>query len=204
MLRNGEVSRLLKKLFHRGRQATPEVEKLIFEKYYKRVYHTAYFIVKDPDLAQDILQESFVKAFRNIDRVHEIEKIGAWLATITTRTAIDHLRKMKRRNDFAADDVFLTKELSSTEIDQTSIVEIAAEKKLIQKVMWEELEKLTPDHKEVLYLYYYEDLTYEEISELLDVKLATVKTRVHRAKLKLKEALEQQTDLMEVVLDVKS
>lgn len=195
---------MLKKIFHRERKITPEVEKLIFEKYYNRVYHTAYFIVKDPDLAQDILQESFMKAFRNIDRVHEIEKIGAWLATITTRTAIDHLRKMKRWNDFAVDDVLLTKELSNAEIDQISIVEIAAEKKLIKKVMWEEIDKLTPAHKEVLYLYYYEDLTYEEISFLLDVKLATVKTRVHRAKLKLKEALEQQTELMEVVLDVKS
>lgn len=195
---------MLKKIFQRERKITPEVEKLIFEKYYNRVYHTAYFIVKDPDLAQDILQESFMKAFRNIDRVHEIEKIGAWLATITTRTAIDHLRKMKRWNDFAVDDVLLTKELSNAEIDQISIVEIAAEKKLIKKVMWEEIDKLTPAHKEVLYLYYYEDLTYEEISFLLDVKLATVKTRVHRAKLKLKEALEQQTELMEVVLDVKS
>lgn len=195
---------MLKKIFHRERKITPEVEKLIFEKYYNRVYHTAYFIVKDPDLAQDILQESFMKAFRNIDRVHEIEKIGAWLATITTRTAIDHLRKMKRWNDFAVDDVLLTKELLNAEIDQISVVEIAAEKKLIKKVMWEEIDKLTPAHKEVLYLYYYEDLTYEEISFLLDVKLATVKTRVHRAKLKLKEALEQQTELMEVVLDVKS
>lgn len=195
---------MLKKIFHRERKITPEVEKLIFEKYYNRVYHTAYFIVKDPDLAQDILQESFMKAFRNIDRVHEIEKIGAWLATITTRTAIDHLRKMKRWNDYAVDDVLLTKELLNAEIDQISVVEIAAEKKLIKKVMWEEIDKLKPAHKEVLYLYYYEDLTYEEISNLLDVKLATVKTRVHRAKLKLKEALEQQTELMEVVLDVKS
>ncbi|MBD7985456.1 RNA polymerase sigma factor [Sporosarcina sp. Sa2YVA2] len=195
---------MLKKIFHRERKITPEVEKLIFEKYYNRVYHTAYFIVKDPDLAQDILQESFMKAFRNIERVHEIEKIGAWLATITTRTAIDHLRKMKRWNDYAVDDVLLTKELLNAEIDQISVVEIAAEKKLIKKVMWEEIDKLTPAHKEVLYLYYYEDLTYEEISVLLDVKLATVKTRVHRAKLKLKEALEQQTELMEVVLDVKS
>lgn len=195
---------MLKKIFHRERKITPEVEKLIFEKYYNRVYHTAYFIVKDPDLAQDILQESFMKAFRNIERVHEIEKIGAWLATITTRTAIDHLRKMKRWNDFAVDDVLLTKELSNAEMDQISVVEIATEKKLIKKVMWEEIDKLKPAHKEVLYLYYYEDLTYEEISNLLDVKLATVKTRVHRAKLKLKEALEQQTELMEVVLDVKS
>lgn len=195
---------MLGNLFHREYKTTPEVEKLIFEKYYNRVYHTAYFIVKDPDLAQDILQESFMKAFRHIECVHEIEKIGAWLATITTRTAIDHLRKMKRWNDFAADDVLLTKELSNVEIDRLSIVEIAAERKLIKEIMWEEIDKLTPAHKEVLYHYYYEDLTYEEISALLDVKLATVKTRVHRAKLKLKEALVNQTELMEVVLDVKN
>lgn len=195
---------MLKKMFQRERPTTPEVEKIIFEKYYKRVYHTAFFIVKDPDLAQDIVQESFLKAFRHMDRVHEIEKIGAWLATITTRTAIDHLRKMKRWNDFAADDVLLSKELSSTEVNESSIVEIAAEKKLVKEVVWREIDRLTPAHKEVLYLYYYEDLTYEEISEMLGVKLATVKTRVHRAKLKLKETLEQQTELMEVVLNVKS
>ncbi|QTD40404.1 RNA polymerase sigma factor [Sporosarcina sp. Te-1] len=193
---------MLKKVFADEQRTTPEVEKIIFEKYYDRVYHTAYFIVKDPEMAQDILQESYLKAFRNIHLIHEIEKIGAWLTTITTRTAIDHLRKMKRWNDFAADDVFINRELLQVEQNPISSVETAAERKLIRSLLQGEIDKLNTNHRIVLFLYYFDDLTYEEISEALDVNIATVKTRVHRAKLKLRAAIEKKEELMEAILDV--
>ncbi|KXG43750.1 RNA polymerase sigma factor [Tepidibacillus decaturensis] len=72
-----------------------QLERVIFEMFYHRVYNTAYFIIQDRHLAQDVVQETFFKAFQNMHKVEDGHKLGAWLGTIATRTAIDFLRKVK-------------------------------------------------------------------------------------------------------------
>lgn len=89
-----------------------------------------------------------------------------------------------------------------THPDHISIVETGLEEAHVKKVLLQEIDKLAPNHKEVLILYYHQDLTYEEIAELLNMKIATVKTRMFRAKRKLKEAIEKQPKIMEVLLNV--
>ena len=194
-----EVKELWNTIFRKNKQQNREAERLIFEQYYKRVYYAAYRVIKDQGLAEDIVQETFMKAFKNLHTVHDVEKLGAWLSIIATRTAIDHLRRLSKWNDFTTSDVYIDTEADLVQSNYVSTVETGLEKAYVKELLLEEIDKLKPDHKEVLILFYHHDLTYEEIAEQLDVKLATVKTRMFRAKKKLKESIEQQPELMEVM-----
>ncbi len=191
---------LLTSIFRNIKQQNQEAERIIFEQYYKRVYYVAYYVIKDQDLAEDIVQETFMKAFKNLHTVHDVEKLGAWLSTIATRTAIDHLRRLKRWKDFTTSDAYMDTEPDSTQPDRISTVETCLEEAHLKELLLEEIDKLKPNHKEVLILYYHHDLTYEEIAKQLNLKIATVKTRMFRAKKKLKESIEKHPEMIEVML----
>ncbi len=193
---------MIKSILRNLKQQDPDIERQIFEKYYERVYYAAYFVMKDPDLAQDVLQESFVKAFKNIHTVQDEEKLGAWLATIATRTAIDHLRKRKKWNDFTTTDVLMDIEATDANANDDSTVESSLENKMIREVLANEIEKLSPNYKEIMILHYVQQYSYEEIGQILEMNIGTVKTRVFRAKKMLKESIEKHPELMEAVWNV--
>ncbi|MBS4197940.1 RNA polymerase sigma factor [Lederbergia citri] len=188
------INRLVQKLLKKDRDS----ERVIFEMFYQRVYYTAYYIVQDRELAQDIVQETFLKAFQNMHTVKDGEKLGAWLAAIASRTAIDYLRKIKKWNDVATEDHIIDEHLSKHE-DYQSTVETIVEKKFLKNILLQEIDELKPEHKQVLILAYIHDMRYEEIAEALDIKVTMVKTRIHRAKLKLREALETKPDMREMI-----
>ncbi|MBS4201620.1 RNA polymerase sigma factor [Bacillus sp. FJAT-49732] len=188
------INRLVQKLLKKDRES----ERLIFEMFYQRVYYTAYYIVQDRELAQDIVQETFLKAFQNMHTVQDGGKLGAWLATIASRTSIDYVRKIKKWNDVATEDHIIDEHLSKKD-DYHSTVESMVEKKLLKNILLREIDGLKPEHKQVLILAYLHDMKYEEIAEALNIKVTMVKTRIHRAKLKLREALETQPDMREMI-----
>lgn len=188
------INRLVQKLLKKDRDS----ERVIFEMFYQRVYYTAYYIVQDRELAQDIVQETFLKAFQNMHTVKDGEKLGAWLAAIASRTSIDYLRKVKKWNDVATEDHIIDEHLSKHE-DYHSTVEMVVEKKFLRNILLQEIDELKPEHKQVLILAYLHDMKYEEIAEALDIKVTLVKTRIHRAKLKLREALETKPDIREMI-----
>ncbi|MCR2823745.1 RNA polymerase sigma factor [Lederbergia panacisoli] len=192
------INRLIQKLLKKDRES----ERVIFEMFYQRVYYTAYYIVQDRELAQDIVQETFLKAFQNMHTVKDGEKLGAWLAAIASRTAIDYLRKIKKWNEVVSEDHVIDEQLSRNE-DFHSTVETIVEKKFLKNILLREIDELKPEHKQVLILAYLHDMKYDEIAKALDIKVTLVKTRIHRAKLKLREALETQPDMREMIHNAK-
>lgn len=194
---------MIKDVINKFGKKDSEAERVIFEMFYKRVYYTAYYIIKDRDLAQDILQETFVKAFENIHTVRDGEKLGAWLAAITTRTSIDYLRKLKRWNDVATKEEVLCS-LITKDFESVTTLETIVEEKFIGEILLKEIDGLTAEHREVILLYYYADMTYEEIAVAIEIKIDTVKTRIYRAKSKLKTALEKKPAVMGLIIDAKA
>ncbi len=89
---------------------TESVFQHIYSLYHQRVYHAAQKVLRDPQLAEDAAQETFIKAYRNLDKLEDVSKAGAWLATIASRTAIDMLRKEGKRK-------FISIELASWELE---------------------------------------------------------------------------------------
>lgn len=160
----------------------------LFEQYYDRVYRIAYFIVRDAYFAQDIAQETFIKAFRNIADCPDGEKAGAWLSTIAARTAIDHRRLQKRRNTFPTDNVIIE---SMASYDETAAsVESEVETTMMVELVLKQIEELDPELREMMVLKYLCEFKDTEIAEAMQMKIGSVKSKIFRVKTKLRSLLE--------------
>jgi RNA polymerase sigma factor (sigma-70 family) len=164
-----------------------EAFRVLFDMFYDRVYRTAYYITKDRFLAQDVLQETFLKAFRNIEDVTDGSKLGAWLTVIATNTAIDSMRKRSRWNGIPTDDVILLNKLNRDNVANS--VETQVDIRIEKEQIMLEMKKLTPENRQILLLKYEQELKDEEIAVLLGLNVGTIKSRVHRAKNYLRKIL---------------
>lgn len=161
--------------------------KAIYELFYKRVFRDAYFITRDIHLAQDILQETFIKALSQLDSLQNPEKMGAWLSTIATRTAIDYIRKENRIEKAEYDETLAR----NKQVEITSTVEDLVEYNLIVEEILNRILDLKKEYREVLLLRYMQELSQKEIAELTNLKIGTVKSRLHRAEKALKTNLSR-------------
>src|SRR5690606_3748211 len=135
-------------------------------------------ITKDTHLSHDIVQETFIKAFKHIDRVKEPNKIGAWLSVIASRTSLDVLKKHKNHSSILVD---LNKK-------QTEVVpENECDKFIMKLTVREKINELSPQHRVVIMLKYIKDMKETEIAENIGISIGTVKSRLNRAKIKLKK-----------------
>jgi RNA polymerase sigma factor (sigma-70 family) len=162
----------------------------LYRKHEKKLRHIAYSITKDRYLSEDVVQETFIKAYRKLDTIEDSEKIGAWLAAIAGRTAIDYLRAEKRRRWLPSDQslmeqIFEDKDLIPS-IEQE--VEIILFKENLQHLLY----SLTKEYKEVLVLRVQYGLKEDEIASQLNLKSGTVKTRLHRARKQLRKVMTEK------------
>jgi RNA polymerase sigma factor (sigma-70 family) len=185
---------MLKKFFSKKNNKPNEAYRILYEMFHDRVYKSAYFVTRDPFLAQDAVQETFLKAFRNINDVEDGGKMGAWLSTIATRTSIDLMRKQKRWNGTPTEDVIL--EMGNVK-EGLSSVEEEFEIAWLQERISEEITGLKPEYKEALLLKYQHGLKDEEIAQLLEEKVGTIKSRVHRGRQKLKSVLKPELNVVD-------
>jgi RNA polymerase sigma factor (sigma-70 family) len=156
----------------------------------KRLFHTACQITKDRCLAEDVVQETFIKAYKKMESIEDIEKIGPWLSAIAVRTAIDCLRAEKRRNWLPSDQTMMEQMFSDKELKPS--IEKEVEIILFKEEIKLELYKLTVKYREVLILRMQYGLKEDEIAFHLNLKSATVKTRLHRARKQLKKVMTEK------------
>lgn len=162
----------------------------MYTMYSRRLKYIAFCITKDWHVAEDVVQEAFIKALKKLSTIEEKGKIGAWLAQITARTAIDFLRAEKRRNLVPADLSLLDhyQYHSGLELTTEAEVEILLFKEDVNKTV----NHLSNEFQEVLVLRLQYGLKEKEIADRLQLKSSTVKTRLHRARKQLKEAILEE------------
>ena len=160
---------------------------MVIQKYREPLYFHARYIVKDHQEAYDVVQEVFIKAMRESRLFDDDFKIKAWLYRVTSNLCFNQVRNRKRRG--AILDTMMKPEAFGA--DQLETV-FAGEQR--GEVM-AGLDKLSEDHKEILILRYYDDLSYAEIADVLQVKLGTVMSRLSRARMRLMDVL-QDSDLV--------
>ncbi|MFL1671571.1 RNA polymerase sigma factor [Paenibacillus dendritiformis] len=165
----------------------------MFELYYERVYSTAYMIIKDRHWAQDITQETFMKAFAQIHTLHDDSKLGAWLQSIAARNSVDFLRKRGRWNDVASEDSVLDSELAK-DSDERLSVEQKVERKIIIDEIFSSLKMLKPKYQVVFRLKYFHHMTNAEIAAAINVNQNTVRTRVKRAQAMMQKMMRARHD----------
>jgi RNA polymerase sigma factor (sigma-70 family) len=160
-----------------------KVESLL-NQYGTELKRIAYLYVKDHSLTEDILQEVFISCYKQMDFFREESSYKTWLIKITINKCKDALKRWSFRN-------IIYKENLDSSLVETRTPEFHTVSKLDDIQIAKHILALPIKFREVIILFYYQDLSIEEISLLLDLKGNTVKTRLHRARTKLKDSLER-------------
>ena len=161
---------------------------LLVRKYGERLYVHAYCILKDAQEARDVVQEVFIKAMRE-PRFFDAEfKMQAWLYRVTRNLCFNLVRDRRRRDGILAS-VPRSEELLADPID----VVFGGER---QEEIIQAIGQLTEDHRTILLLRYYEDMSYAEISRALSIKLGTVMSRLSRARDRLLSVIGEDPELL--------
>jgi RNA polymerase sigma-70 factor (ECF subfamily) len=151
----------------------------LIKRHQKPLLRTAVRYMKDLTLAEDVVQESFIKAFENIDRFEERSSFKSWIFQITINTAKNRLRGKVRHFD-SIDQVDLAV-APTIERDMMSVD--------FEAVVRDEVEKLPPKQKTALRLRVYEDLSFQEIAEIMNCPYDTAKANYRHGLMKLKKVL---------------
>lgn len=183
-----------RQLVRRCQQGDREAFRLLVERYQRKVYRLAFGMVQNPDDAMDIVQEAFIKVHRYIDNFQGNSSFQTWLYRIASNICIDHLRRGGRRPAVEYDDEIRheSDDDGSDVMTQTrteSPERTLGRKELNGKIL-EAIESLSKKHRQVILLREIEGLSYEEISEALQINKGTVMSRLHHARLQLKKKLQ--------------
>jgi RNA polymerase sigma-70 factor (ECF subfamily) len=156
-----------------------------------KIYRHCFRMVGNGHEAEDLAQETFLRAYRNIDKYNNEYKFSTWIFRIATNLCIDRLRKKKP-------DYYLDAEVPGTDganmYSQLSADEPLPEEVVTENERWNELQqeimKLPEKYRTAIVLKYVEDLSLEEISQIMDIPVPTVKTRIHRGREALKKVFQ--------------
>ncbi len=174
---------------------THSYEQLV-QRHMNRVYAIVYRVVNNKEEAEDITQEVFVKVFNGLKKFDQKSSFSTWLYRIATNSALDAFDKLKKhRKDTAlvssrvdGEDAVDALNLQESPAPGPEVSAVQAElRECIQRV----LKTLDLDHRRVILLRDFEDLSYDEMADVLQAKLSAVKMRIHRARLAFQEIFNQ-------------
>lgn len=151
-------------------------QKMLYEKYSRAMYTTAYRITNDFELAEDVLQEAFIKVFRHIKGFRQESTLGAWIKTIVVRTALSHIKKQP----------------NTEELDQNHLKDLVdwgdyLEAEYLEKAIHE----LPEGYRAVFVLIEVEGYSHKEVAEMLGISIGTSKSQLFHAKKRLRESISK-------------
>lgn len=164
----------------------------LVQQYEKPVYNLCLRMAGNSDDAQDLAQEAFLKAWRGL-RFYKFEAtFSTWLYRLTSNVCIDFLRQQKRRPTTSLTVGDEEDESAELEIqDQTPLPEEQVVHREQHKAITEAMNKLDEEFRMLLTLRVMEERSYEQIAEIMDLKVGTVKSRISRAREKLRRILAE-------------
>lgn len=170
---NQDIDSLLKLCKEGSRNAQFEV----YNRYYKPMYNTAFRIVKDSHWAEDIMQESFMKAFTKLDTFKGEVTFGAWLKKIVVNHSLDNYKKINKNALEPLDNVLYKVEDESSNEDAT----LDFQQLKVQQVA-AAIQSLKENYRIALTLFFIEGYDHEEISEIMGITSGNCRTTISRAK----------------------
>ncbi len=159
-----------------------------------KAYAIAFSVMGNTHDAYDMVQESFIKVYKNLHKFNFNSSFNTWLYRIIKNTCIDQLRKNNRKKTLSYDATYLNKdnELSFQIEDEKNNMDVIFERKESVELIKSSMEKLSIDHRTVIVLSDVKGYDYQEISELLQVSLGTVKSRISRGRSRLAEIIREE------------
>lgn len=183
---------LIKAVQNKDKQAF----KTLFASYKQKVYGTAYLILKDYQHSEDIVQETFLQVFLKIEKLKDPQYFERWLYKITVNLCLDAVRKFKKHNLSSLEEYMEVPTDSS--LVNRSTPETVALYRDIQKQILQCVYSLSPQYAAVLVLFYYNNFSIKEISDIISCSESTVKTRLFRARKNLEKVLsKEQLDIID-------
>ena len=164
----------------------------------KRVFNIAYRMLGNSEEAKDLAQEVFISVFESIKDLKEEIKFDAWLTQVTLNHCRNRWKYLKRRQYFSSDSLDDPVETEDGSVpraitDPSDNPEILLEKKMIRQLIQRGLLELKEDQRELLVLRDLQGFSYEEMGDTLGLPEGTIKSKLHRARMDLKEVLERFT-----------
>ena len=177
-------------LVKRAKSGDYQAFDLLVLKYQSRLISTAFKFVKDVQIAEDIVQDSFIKAFNALESFREDSSFYTWIYRITVNTSKNFLVSKKRKSELLNSDL---SEEASYEIEpvETYSPEDLLQATQLQKVITETFDELGEDTRTALTLRELDGLSYEQIADVVNCPVGTVRSRIFRGREVIDEAISQ-------------
>jgi RNA polymerase sigma-70 factor, ECF subfamily len=174
-------------LVQRAQQDDERAFGKLVERYETKVYSLAMKMLRNPEDAEDVLQDTFLRAYRGIKSFQGNSTFSTWIYRITANSALMRLRKKKLPTVSIDDADEREAPINIADWSPGPVEQLLTQE--TQKAMDEAIEALPPEFKQVFILRDVEELSNSEVAEILDLSVAAVKSRLHRARLKVRNRL---------------
>lgn len=194
----GELSDINEKeLLKKCQSGDREAFNILVETYQRQVINLAYGMLSNSEDATDAAQEVFIKVYRNIDNFEGKSSLATWIYRITSNVCKDFLRKRTRTiqavsiYEGSEDDDDRPMEIKDSSPTPQEHIEMTETQREVRKA----LDELPEEYKSVIVMYDLEGLSYDEISNVLQCPVGTIKSRLNRARKALKKNLSEKREL---------
>lgn len=173
----------------RLKQGDESAFRKLVETYQKRVFNTCLGFVKNEEDADDLAQEVFIAVYKHIHQFRMESSISTWIYKISVTKSLEHLRKEKRKKRFGILRSIFYSDDSIMDIPDFNHPGILAENKERSKILFLAIDKLSENQKTAYMLHKLEDLSYDEIAQILGKNVSAIESLMHRAKNNLQKYL---------------
>ena len=170
-----------------AKQGHQDAIKELVELHQSRLFAFVWRIVRSNDEAEDICQEAFMRAFTAIKDFNEKFRFSTWIFTIGYRLALNSIKHKSHQTGYDFSNVW-----KESQVNQVEKIIQSEHAEKIRDLIWNEVDELSATQKATILLFYRQGLSCQEISEALEMPVATVKSHMHRAREKLRERLRYQ------------
>lgn len=179
-----------RELVERALLGEEEAYRWLVDRFKRPIYSVLMRLVNDSGLAEDLTQETFIKAFRFLSSYDQERRLASWLFRIAHNTALDHLRRKRPATvTLETEDQDEGSLMAVLEDETVARPERAAEGKQQVRHLEAALAELSLDEREIILLRFSEGLSYQEIADVTGVAMGSVKTHIHRGRKRLAAAL---------------
>ena len=179
----------------RAKKGDKEAFSFLIDKYQKQIFHFVYQFFRDYQVSLEISQETFLRAFKFLHTYDAGKKFSTWLYSISKNLCIDEVKKNSRATMLPITEL-KGEDNSMTDEDSLLCIHDDPDKSMIhdetRSALLSAVESLPEKYRLVITLCYFEEMSYEEIAEIVEMPLSTVKVRIFRAKKKLLKLLEDK------------
>jgi RNA polymerase sigma-70 factor (ECF subfamily) len=187
-------------LIKRAQEGDRSAFNALVRKYEERAYRYAFRLTRDPEEAADVVAEAFVRSFNAIKNFRSKSSFTTWLYRILTNCFLDLKKKDKGKHNVSLDAALTTddsdvyRQIEDPDASPHDAAEATDRERRVQRA----LKRLPDFQRAMIVMYHVENMTYEEMSAALDLPVGTVKSRLNRARLNLRELLIRHEELFKI------